>query len=140
MVRLDIPFNERKCVECGATTTRIEKRGDKSYSRWHNIGGKCHCWKCWKRLIQYQRYDKKYDKEVRQKKRITFKDKRIRLKVYPRTGYCSWCPNNIFDKSCRRTSMHHLEYMDGKPLDKTIEICNSCHIKETMKKKSITLA
>ena len=116
----------------------MEKHNGKFYARWHNRNGQALCWRCWKRLIQYQRYDKKYDREVRNPKRITFLGKRIRLRERPRTGYCSWCPNNIRDGTCKRTSLHHIEYMDGKPLDKTIEICNSCHIKETMrlKKKS----
>lgn len=121
----------RVCSECGSTTTLMEQHFGKPYPRWHNIDGKCHCWRCWKRLIQYHRYDKKYDREVRQAKRIQFKDKRIRLKEKPRTGYCSWCSANIHDGSCKRTSLHHVEYIDGKPLEKTIEVCNSCHNRES---------
>jgi hypothetical protein len=131
LTRLGIPLNERKCVECGATTTRIEQHHGKPYQRWHNIDGKCHCWRCWKRLIQYHRYDKKYDREVRQKKRVTFQGKRIRLRFKPRNGYCSWCSNNIYDGTAGRTSKHHYFYIPIMVWACTEEICNTCHINET---------
>lgn len=58
---------------------------------------------------------------------ISFKGKRIVLKEKPRTGYCEQCSNNIFDETCKRTSMHHFIYDENDPLKNTIELCNSCH-------------
>ena len=61
-------------------------------------------------------------------RRLVYKDKRIVLKANPRTGYCSLCPNNIWNESCERTSMHHFaEYHEDDPLKDTIELCNYCH-------------
>ena len=60
-------------------------------------------------------------------KRLQYKDKRISLKYNPRTGFCSICPNNIYDKSCKLTHIHHLLYDDTDPLKYTIELCPNCH-------------
>lgn len=52
-----------------------------------------------------------------------------------RTGYCSNCSNNIHDGSCKQTQLHHPnnEYDDNDPLWNTVELCASCHRKETIR-------
>jgi ribosomal protein L31 len=127
-------MDERVCINCGKNYTRIEKnyRNGRFYPRWANIDGKCHCWWCWKAIVDSKRPRVVEYNNKRNHTRITFKDKRIRLNTKePRTGRCSWCTNNIKDGSCKRTSLHHRKYILGLPLEHTIEICNSCHIKET---------
>ena len=131
----------RVCSVCGSKTTRIESHTGKSYQRWHNIDGKCHCWKCWKRIIQYHRYDKIWDKKNRHDISLHFLGKKRRVKHSKKTGYCSWCPNNIHDGTCKRTSKHHYFYMPIMIWACTEEICNSCHINETRriwKKKGLS--
>lgn len=46
-----------------------------------------------------------------------------------RTGYCSLCPNNIHDGSCKRTNLHHKYYLRIFPWFGRIEVCRSCHSK-----------
>jgi hypothetical protein len=76
--------------------------------------------------------NKKYNK-IYHPRRFRFKDKSISLKSNPRIGYCSWCPNNIHDGSCRLTNMHHIEYYIIFPWFGTVELCVSCHNKETQR-------
>lgn len=68
-------------------------------------------------------------------RRLQYGKKRIYLNLKPRIGYCSWCPNNIHDGSCKRTSMHHYFYMPIMAWACTIEICNKCHKTEHHKLK-----
>ena len=49
------------------------------------------------------------------------------------TGYCSECNNNIYDKSCRLTQMHHWVYIPICPLFGREELCASCHSKQRWK-------
>ena len=58
-------------------------------------------------------------------RRITYKGMRIQLKFNPRTGKCKWCGRE------GKTEIHHIEYHDDDPLKDTIELCKSCHGKET---------
>lgn len=46
-----------------------------------------------------------------------------------RSGYCSLCPNNIHDGSCKRTNMHHWIYIRIFPWFGRIEVCRGCHSK-----------
>ena len=80
-----------------------------------------------KRTIeQSRRYNLNWNKN-----KVKFLDKQICVTKNPRTGYCSWCPNNIHNGSCKRTNLHHIEYNDKNILENTIEICASCHAIET---------
>lgn len=90
-------------------------------------------------------YDSRVTREQRKKyninsqlKRIQYKNKRIYLDKNPRTGYCGWCNNNKFDDSCKRTHMHHIEYYAIFMWFGTIELCYSCHSKETRRLMKLT--
>lgn len=63
------------------------------------------------------------------KRTLNFLGKLIQLSFIPRVGYCSQCTNNIFDKSCKKTEIHHLFYVPCIPWACTIELCASCHAK-----------
>ena len=63
-------------------------------------------------------------------KRITFLGKRVSLSFEPRTGHCSLCTNNIYDKSCKETNLHHYFYMSIMMWACTIEKCASCHTRD----------
>lgn len=125
MTKLSIPINERVCIFCKKNWT---------HDSWYNYENQPVCQICYYREIHYSKYGKERDAK-RHPRRVTFKGKRIYSKEKPRTGYCSHCPNNIFDKSCRRTSMHHLKYNEKDVLENTIELCNSCHAYETWKER-----
>src|SRR5215212_8450411 len=49
------------------------------------------------------------------------------------TCFCSKCPSNIFDGSCKATHMHHLVYIRILPWFGRQELCPSCHMTETWK-------
>lgn len=49
------------------------------------------------------------------------------LTFAPKKGFCSWCTKNIFDKSCKRTHIHHYFYLPIMTWACTIEICARCH-------------
>jgi hypothetical protein len=55
------------------------------------------------------------------------------------TGYCSRCVNNVYDESCKLTSMHHWVYIVIFPWFGREELCNSCHQKETWRLGQILL-
>lgn len=83
----------------------------------------------WKRYNKKRRYGKKRDDYD---KRIMFLGIFIYLSWNIRKGYCSYCSNNIFDKSCIRTNIHHLFYVRIMPWACTVELCPKCHINETV--------
>src|SRR6476469_1820593 len=70
----------------------------------------------------------KYRKEYSQKG-FNFKDKRIFLEYNTRKGVCYNC------KTEGITHLHHKKYDDTDPIKYTVELCPSCHIKETWKLK-----
>lgn len=67
----------------------------------------------------------------RSKLRSWFLGKQIYIGFRQLTGYCSQCPNNIFDGRNRRTHMHHMFYLSCMPWACRIELCMSCHGKIT---------
>jgi hypothetical protein len=70
------------------------------------------------------------------------------LNFDPRKGICSQCSKKIGDpyinhkgehSKIKMTQLHHLKYDDDHPLDNTIELCDSCHSKLTIKQTHIPL-
>lgn len=93
-------------------------------------------------VLEYKReYNAKYrvERKVRiqehDKQRIIFLDKQLRLNFRQSTGYCSKCPNNVFDGTCKQTNMHHYFYVPCIPWACRQELCASCHSKITMNKR-----
>jgi hypothetical protein len=78
------------------------------------------------------RHSKKCTKKYHER-RINFLGKVFQLSWKIRTGYCSLCPNNIYDKSSEDTHMHHCLYIPIMVWACTEERCISCH-NETRKK------
>lgn len=84
-------------------------------------------------------FNKKYNEKL-----LRFKDKRITLGFKPRTGQCQLCGNKIGEEyidchgnvaTTRKIDIHHIEYDADNPLATTIELCYSCHSKETWKQR-----
>lgn len=48
-----------------------------------------------------------------------------------RIGVCNWC-RAVAPFDTKTTHMHHEEYHDDNPLKDAIELCISCHRKETI--------
>jgi hypothetical protein len=56
---------------------------------------------------------------------MKFKDTTIHLQQNPRTGICQACGK------ATETDMHHIAYNEHDPLKDAIELCPSCHCKES---------
>lgn len=78
--------------------------------------------------------------------RVRFKLQQINLKHNPRTGQCQLCNKKIGDEYInwygkvaivKKIDIHHIEYHDDDPLKDIIELCMSCHSKETWKLKKL---
>lgn len=117
--------NKKVCLINPNHETYIKKNGKKD---WYKYKDGYICKKCYMKIFQHPKWN-----AVNKSKMIIFKGKQRILKKTPRTGYCSWCPNNTHNKTCKRTNIHHFEYDDNDLLKYTIEICASCHMKESMK-------
>ena len=80
------------------------------------------------------------------KQRIAYKRKYIGLGFNPRKGQCSWCGNKKGDEyidahgkvmKTQKIDLHHIEYHDDDILATTIEICTSCHSKESARLRKL---
>lgn len=99
-----------------------------------------------KRLYQIEadkRYRKTNPKKYRErylkrsKLRSWFLGKQIYIGFRQLTGYCSQCPNSIFDGIHRRTDMHHVFYLPCMPWACRTELCVPCHRKITQFRLSL---
>ena len=144
MKRID---ERRICANCGGATTYLHRiRG---YEVWHIRNNQFWCHKCFnktrmKEMLQKGIYKhKKYTKEEmreRNARRIRFQNKYPHLKINPRKYQCSICCNKIGDEyiNCKgeiaktkKIDLHHITYHDNDFLKDTIEMCASCHTKES---------
>jgi len=122
-------LKQRLCSNCNKKTIiTLTKLGYK-HERWYsdNKGG-FYCNKCRAMLLITPEM-----RRQRNERRIKFRNKQVTLSHNPRTGYCSWCTNNIHDGSCKKTQIHHREYHEDDFLKDTVELCASCHRKETIR-------
>jgi len=136
----------KRCSECGSTETYLRKG---KYPEW--IKGLCN--KCYCKSINNPRYYKNNTERLRERSRklipnrLNFKGKRVYINNPPRSGTCKYCNKSVGDEYTnykgktaiiKRTHIHHLEYHPDDPLKDTIELCQSCHDKESWKLKQIT--
>lgn len=126
----------RKCLVCGleAITEQDLNNFVKCERRWHGHENMCNAcrnsmrrkggkyWSITKRTID--RWTPIYNS-----RKINFKGKRIFFKENPRTNICSQCGRRHPEQLKRQTCLHHAIYDEKHPLEHTIELCNSCHIK-----------
>lgn len=111
------------------------------------------------KLLEYERFQAKKHRENRNKrdkeyyyknhenklqyarehnkKKMLFKYRHIPLPSDPRIGICNWC-RAVKGIDCKRTALHHDndQYDNLDPLRYTIELCNSCHCKETNRSRN----
>lgn len=67
---------------------------------------------------------------INNKKQLSFKGTKLLLRDNPRTGICSQCGARK-GIECKKTHIHHIRYHNDDLLKDTIELCVSCHIKES---------
>ena len=124
-----IPIHKRVCYGCGSNKTRIHP--DQNYPMWylnHDDDNNMLCDICYRRF--FENPPKAAKQSILNKTRITFKDIRIVMGVNLRTGYCSKCTNNIYNRTCKNTVLHHaIDYIIILPWFGTQELCRKCHMR-----------
>lgn len=137
MTKLLIPINERICFSCGSKTTQVVKIKNKYHPYWGNVDNKPYCRECVYKL-KYRPREKG--------RRIRFKNLHPLLDENPRKGICEWCDKKKGDEFINAhgkksivkcTHMHHIDYHDTDILKDVVELCPSCHMKETMRIKKL---
>ena len=115
----------RVCSNCGSNNTRINEG---KYEQWYKYNGNYLCNNCHAKLWNRNNPDRV---KFNSSRRINPRGKgNIVVAVNPRKGICSWCGRQGL------TDIHHIEYNED-PLKDTIELCRSCHSKETRKSHPI---
>jgi hypothetical protein len=141
---------ERFCSNCGSKTTYVTPKTN--YTKWHKMNNGFWCHKCYTKTkmaenrITGKWHIKKETKEQiknRNARRFRFLERNPYLKENPRKGVCQFCNKKVGDEyiNCfgkiaiiNKPHIHHINYHDTDILKDTIELCVSCHIKETNKK------
>ena len=129
-------IDKRICAVCKSDKTRLKKG---LYPVWYRYNDGYLCENCYTRLIHNPNRSKETIKKYNDRnnlKILVFKGKRILLKENPRKGVCSWC-GAVKGVNCKLTNMHHVQYHEEDVLKDTIELCASCHSKETTRLKKM---
>lgn len=138
----------RKCLNCNSTSTSIGKqKSGKLYAHWYRHEDGWICKKCRNKLIDNPVNNPRWNKISHEKwnpiyapRILDFKGKAIIMKEAVRTGTCFLCKKKIGDEfvNCdgvkdriKITNIHHIEYHENDPLKDTVELCASCHAKES---------
>lgn len=125
-----IPSN-RFCVACDSNN------GD---PQWRFYDNNWFCANCYDKYVRDRREYRRKRYLKTGSNRICFKYKLYQLPECPRKGVCSSCHKKIGDTYInweakeaviKRTHMHHQEYHEGDVLKDAVELCVSCHMKES---------
>jgi hypothetical protein len=111
----------RECYACGSSNTLLNGNGAPSWYL-NQPTNLVLCQRCYTMIINYPRVVKDRNSRL-----MWFKGRQITLRQRPRTGICRNCGREGY------THMHHVSYDDIDPLKFTLELCPSCHAKETWK-------
>lgn len=134
----------RVCFNCNKSKTYIQEG---KYERWYKHEGHWVCFKCWYKLVYFPKmgrtnYKKYYPQRLKSQsnRKLLFRDKVIILPIKIKTGQCEWCKKKIGElfinsrgkeATIKNTNIHHVEYHEDDPLKDTVELCVSCHSKES---------
>jgi len=119
-------IDERECFACGSDSTYTNpKTGKRQWTINRSDDGDVIGYLCNKCSLKYVSNPKRIGNYFQ----ITFKDRRIRLDYDPKTGFCSECGK------ATKTHMHHDSYDDSDPLANTRELCESCHGKDSARRR-----
>ena len=128
----------RVCAACDSTTTYTNPKT--GHMQWHIHDGYWFCHKCFEHYIHGPIYapvrNAKWN-PINSVRRQLYKYKSINHKKNPRKGICELC-GAIKGINCKQTNLHHIDYHDDDPLKDTIELCASCHMKESWKLGQLT--
>jgi 5-methylcytosine-specific restriction endonuclease McrA len=119
------------CAACDSTIT----------INWHCHDEHWYCNPCFLKYIRnparlYQEYRKNYAA-----RRLLFQNTRLILDHNPRKGVCSECGkingeifiNTKGKESIVQTHIHHVEYDSANPLNHIVELCEGCHLRESIR-------
>lgn len=115
----NIAKGPRRCRICDKTTSDKNKFG---CEKWYESGTLCHT--CRSRTV---------DSPKNNPRRSRVGGTQVYEVENPRSGVCAICGAKA---TTRQFDMHHAEGYDP-PLEGRVELCNSCHWKETWKLKQI---
>jgi hypothetical protein len=127
----------RVCYACGSIQTYIRPG---RYAFWylnHDEDDSGLCRRCFDRYIHGPKQNPinavKW-RAINNHRRIKFAGRLIFVDHNPRIGVCNWC-RAVMPFDCKKTHIHHDEnkYDSTNPLRNTIEICPTCHTKETVR-------
>lgn len=128
----------RSCYACGNTKPSGGMKWDRyPYMRWSlNRGdkdGNVLCSRCYNKYISHPKRQKE-DNSRRMLFLYNGKRNVVFLSKNPRKGECSVCKNTGIT-----THMHHTKYDYKNPLNNTVELCMSCHSKETARLRKLKI-
>jgi len=149
-------FKDKKiCLNCKSETTYVNNQG-RVY--WYNHKGQKLCQKCYMKIIHNPRWSERMHQkyldtpkeflQIRDSRRLKFRNKRILVDKNPRTGTCKICHKKIGDEyinsrgqlaKIKRTNIHHVQYHNDDPLRDTEERCVSCHVYESWRLKKLVM-
>ena len=116
------PLDKRFCVFCKSRTSYNYGRGP----QWHRIQQGLVCGKCYSKLFTNPKWRKIHNPRTGAR-RFVFGNTRPLSTFKQRTGFCSRCPRNIHDGTCKITNMHHWVYIIIIPWFGREELCVPCH-------------
>lgn len=126
----------RKCYVCGKEANSQDDLKLFSGGKHHKYGRKNICNSCNnERRRKGNMWDQsklkstKINAKTQNKQRMFFNGRRIHLVYNPRTNVCSNCGKGYPKELSRQTYVHHVRYDGETPLEHTIELCASCHVK-----------
>jgi hypothetical protein len=131
--------HKRFCYACGSDKTYVRKSGLFDWFVNIDANGKeigVICSNCRQRM--FQRTARKAMERIRKAKELYFKTKAVRITYTPRIGVCNWC-RAVIPFDTKSTHMHHEAYHDDDPVKDAIELCVSCHRKETIRLKQMQI-
>lgn len=121
-------YATRQCYSCGKT-------GIPPMRCYFNLPTKLLlCNYCYNSLFLREKKNIQRRKHRYNDRRMTVFGNTLFLDRDPRIGVCNWC-RAVTNIDCKRTNLHHdmNRYDLRDPLKYTIELCFSCHRKETVR-------
>ena len=96
------------------------------------------CNYCYNNLFLQKKKNIQRRKHGYNDRRFIICGKTIILSKDPRIGVCNWC-RAVINIDCKKTNLHHdqNQYDINDPLKHTIELCVSCHRKETLRLRNL---
>ena len=133
------PYDKRVCYACGSKKTYVRKNGFAEW--WLNLSKQGQaigviCCKCKQSIFKIEEKKRLYT--AYHQRQIYFKTKSIAIDYIPKIGVCNWC-RAVYPFDTKLTHIHHESYHEDDPMKDTIELCVSCHRKETIRRGNMQI-